>query len=398
MEKIHFLAFLFLLTSNLYSQSEQMVNTPFGPARRSNVHFVDKMHYLKAENDQILIINSKTNVLSKNIKLGLDDNSSSSNLKRKLGDKIEKAYNSSTSIKEGWITYADGQIYMADPKPINYFSVNCTVPSPPLIESNQILYLFNGLMTIKSGRSHIIQPVLQWGISPAGGGKYWAINNWYVVGDDQFFYDSLIKVYPGTKLQGEIKLISINDTLFNYYSSFVGYDSGMSVFNIPRLVIPSIVLETYGVTGCDEFPIDEKICMKNIQIMTDSIYPPLKWSTNNEADKPPYYCKQYTTIISESSSSGEIDIHFHLPTDINNFSDIHLYPNPVEKILHISPNKLLNNCRIEIYNSTGSLMDTYYYQKLDNELDLNLQHLSAGLYIIKFYYNSTIHSFKIIRN
>lgn len=64
--------------------------------------------------------------------------------------------------------------------------------------SDQLLYLFTALLgwdVMDNGNyfNHILQPVLQWGLSPAGGGNYWAINNWYV-NDQDYFYDSLIVV------------------------------------------------------------------------------------------------------------------------------------------------------------------------------------------------------------
>jgi hypothetical protein len=377
--------------------NDSIVKTPFGPAFKSHVHYVDKDHYITINDNQILLIKSKTGNISWKSKFNQTENDALNRKSANVRNSTQQGIPSTN--KEGWITYVNGQIFPIYPKPINFFSTNWTVPTEPLRKSDQLLYLFNSLMTYSSEVSHIMQPVLQWGISPAGGGKHWSICNWYVIGEDQFFYDSLIKVSPDTNLTGVIKLTSQSDSLFNYYSYFDGYQSGLQVNNLPRLHIPSIVLETYNVKGCEDFPVDEKIRFRDIKIMTtDNIKPQLTWSPQNEINKPPYYCSQFTKVLDESSTGGEIDIHFHVPTSIDNYNDIHIYPNPCDRFLHISPNSSLDNCRIEIYNKLGCLIQTNYYKKLDYELSLSLENYSPGLYILRFYYDYKVRSFEIVKN
>ncbi|HPT22480.1 MAG TPA: T9SS type A sorting domain-containing protein [Bacteroidales bacterium] len=241
--------------------------------------------------------------------------------------------------------------------------------------------------------SEIVQPVLQWGISPAGGGNYWSICNWYACGNGHFFYDSLIKVSPGTKLQGVVRLTSVSDNLFSYNSSFQGYTSGLQVNNISQLSTPSFALEAYNVQSCDEYPIDEKIKMSNIQILLDNIYPPLLWHTCREVSD----CGQFSEVIRESSNDGEVYIHFHTASSIDNFDDIHIYPNPAGDFLHVSPNEPITDCKIELFNCSGKLILTNQYNYLDYELNIDLQNYSDGIYFIRFSYNNKSHTFKILK-
>jgi hypothetical protein len=263
--------------------------------------------------------------------------------------------------------------------------------------------LFNGL---QGGNLYglILQPVLQWGISPAGGGNYWAIANWFVSGDGQFFYDTLIKVNPGTRLQGVIKLTSVSNNLYSYNSSFTGYSTGLQINNTSELTTTYIGLEAYNINGCDEYPKDERIKMFNIQIVLDSIYPPLIWNTYDRVTS----CGQYTRIINKSPNNGQIDIYFHTPNSFNGFDEIHFYPNPVENMLHVSPSyivdpmhlfpdKPISNCKIEIFNSLGRLIKSDFYERFDYEFNLDLSNFDPGLYIIRFSYNNESHAFKIIK-
>ena len=57
-------------------------------------------------------------------------------------------------------------------------------PGPRARTHGQTIFLFNG---IEPGDfSHILQPVLQWGPSAAGGGASWSVASWYVGGGNAF--------------------------------------------------------------------------------------------------------------------------------------------------------------------------------------------------------------------
>ena len=90
--------------------------------------------------------------------------------------------------------------------PISYFSTKWIVPPAPATDNGQLVYLFNGIQQTSSG-PFILQPVLQWGVSPAGGGSYWSITNWYVNGMGGIaLKGNLVQVNSGDVLRGVMTL------------------------------------------------------------------------------------------------------------------------------------------------------------------------------------------------
>lgn len=372
-------------------ENDEIVYTPAGPALKSNVHLVKRGYYLNVRKCNVQIIQTKTgsvceefsNVIPKNRGILFSD----SNIK-------------SVNYNNGWIEYV--QIVPNNNELILSFSTNWIVPSPPTSKSNQTIYLFNAISSMYSGVSNILQPVLQWGPSPAGGGNYWAICNWYVSSNNQYFHDSLIKVNSGDNLHGLVELISkSNDTAFNYVSSFAEIPgSELKVNNIHQLMYAYEALEAYNIQHCTDYPTDDKIKMSNIQITINPVTPSYlsyAWSDNGSD------CGQHISIVNSSSTNGEVDIYFHrINTSILDATgyqkeEIHVYPNPVENLLHITTDKLISSCKIEVYNSLGNLIKTVINMNSGNEFDMDFQNYLPGLYFIKFYYNNKIFTSKIIR-
>ena len=379
-------------SNNSNISQDEVVYTPFGPTFKSMVHYIESDQYLQLNDNYFEIIHYKTNNIEHRFKSKA--NESNTVIRELIADSDQQ---------EGWITYADCQIYIHDPKP-TYFSTEWVVPSPPINISKQTIFLFNGLVGYRMSDSLptitlILQPVLQWGKSAAGGGEYWAICNWLVTNEGLYFHDSLIKVNSGDRLEGVIKLIPNSDTSYNYNSSFTGYLSGLDVFNLPKLMNPYVALEAYRTYDCNEYPPDEKIRMYNIQILIDSIYPPVIWRTYNMVDD----CGQFTNIIDDSPNGGEVNIHFHKPFSEDNYEDIYIYPNPVGNIIHFSITDPVYNCRIEVYNNLGNLLLTENYKTLEYEYSLNIKNYAPGIYYVKIYYQKdkisweTNHTFKFIK-
>lgn len=86
-------------------------------------------------------------------------------------------------------------------KPVRYLHADFWVPRDPYVKNGQTLFLFPGLQDATG--SAIFQPVLQWGVSGAGGGNYWAIASW-VVTNTGAWHSTLKRVYPGDHLYGSI--------------------------------------------------------------------------------------------------------------------------------------------------------------------------------------------------
>ena len=95
----------------------------------------------------------------------------------------------------GWITYASWS--NSTGTPVSSFSTQWYVPPAPIAEDGQIIFLFNGIQN----STMIYQPVLQWGVSAAGGGNYWAVASWYADGQGgPAFHSDLVRVNPGDLL------------------------------------------------------------------------------------------------------------------------------------------------------------------------------------------------------
>ncbi len=75
-----------------------------------------------------------------------------------------------------------------------------TVPAAPSQTTPQTLYYFPGLESSLDSNCGIIQPVLQWGTSPAGGGQRWTIGAWSWSWSGQF-HSALVNVSAGDTLE-----------------------------------------------------------------------------------------------------------------------------------------------------------------------------------------------------
>jgi hypothetical protein len=77
-----------------------------------------------------------------------------------------------------------------------------TVPAAPAQATSETLYYFSGLQSTLDGNCGIIQPVLQWGVSPAGGGSFWSVASWWWGWTGQFRSPSVTRVNVGDKITG----------------------------------------------------------------------------------------------------------------------------------------------------------------------------------------------------
>lgn len=365
----------------------KIVYTPFGPTYESNVHHVKSGHYLDLDGDTVRLINSKTKKETKEYVLNKADIFPD---KLRVTQKSIDFYNSSFNIdvKDGWQTWAQFSLNGIDPESILGVSANWYVPSHPINNINQLIYIFIGMGTTVNGVSHIVQPVLQWGVSPAGGGPFWAMCNWYVSSNYQIFYDTLIKVEPGDLIHGEVKLESSVEDFFNYASSFTinGFSNKLSINDLPKLLFVDFALEYYNSTACNAFLIDEKIRISNIQIKTENILSnhQYTWQVNNLNNN----CNLSTEIIKQSLNNGVIHININSPLPSNNNDEIRVYPNPSKTKLHISPKTQLLNCNLDIFSGNGKLVQNYFFKDLNHEIDLEIEDLPPGLYLLTFRYDS----------
>jgi hypothetical protein len=211
------------------------------------------------------------------------------------------------ALGSGWITYAYWNNNTGTP--ISSFTTTWIVPPAPKTQSNQQIYLFNGIQN--SEFSFIYQPVLQWGPSPAGGGNSWAVASWYVDGQGgPAFSSQLTPVNPGDTLVGGMALLGQLGSLFSYNCQFQGFaNSSLLIQNVQELTWCSETLEAYRITQCSDYP-DAVTAFTQISIQTGNSYPTLNWNPVNWVTD----CGQQTVVVNNSNPGGEVDIHFKPPS------------------------------------------------------------------------------------
>ncbi|WPV65207.1 hypothetical protein [Chitinophaga sp. LS1] len=206
-------------------------------------------------------------------------------------------------LSSGWIAYT----YWSNPvsTPISYFSTTWTVPPAPSTSNGQTIFMFNGLQN----SSYILQPVLQWGPSAAGGGNYWAIANWYVDGSSgTAIFSNLVRVSAGTSLTGIMTLTGSSGSTYSYTSAFTGYSSiNLSVSNIQKLYWAAESLEVYYPVVCTDYPNTTKTTFSNIQIqLQGGTQSALSWTVANAVTD----CGQHASVVTNGTPNGVVDIYY----------------------------------------------------------------------------------------
>jgi len=158
----------------------------------------------------------------------------------------------------GWAAY----VYDQGSQPsITSYNGTWTVPPMPKDAGAQTLFLFTGLQdNFGLNRDipsvvNIIQPVLQFGPSEAGGGQYWAMASWYVDSVGNAYYSTLTRTSSGNVIQGNMYM---NPTNGVWAISTIDMTGGHSTqLNIaPNTTEPwaFVTLEVYTVSNCAEYP------------------------------------------------------------------------------------------------------------------------------------------------
>ena len=165
-------------------------------------------------------------------------------------------YTDEPGTGNGWIEAVQEDVSLSSGDNIDKIVGTWTVPSDPSTNGG-IIFIFNGLEP--TTENVIIQPVLQYGSSAAGGGNYWAIASWLVNSTNAYFSpletvnvgdtiqgNTYIKSTSGGKLNWEIKA---TDTTSGAYSNLGAYSSGYT-WNWAF----SGVLEAYNISSCKNLP------------------------------------------------------------------------------------------------------------------------------------------------
>jgi hypothetical protein len=280
------------------NMTDELVVAPGGYRPKSKVHHVPPGHSVDGSQGRIKIIHPSGSVVAD---LGP--------LVRRLTNQplmpenVSQAPRVFAAFGSGWIV--NTQWSNSTGSPVSSFSSTWTVPPPPETQSNQIIFLFNGVQN----STMIYQPVLQWGVSEAGGGNYWAVASWYADGQQgHSFYSQLVPVNPGDILVGVMTLTGTSAQGFSYNCGFQGIPAtSLPITNVEELTWCIETLEAYGITQCSDYPNTDKTAFTQISLQDQSGSVPLVWGVQDRVSD----CGQHANVVDNSSTNGEVDLFYH---------------------------------------------------------------------------------------
>jgi len=263
------------------------VVTPGGYRHKSLVHQVDAGVAIDVQADAIRLVNIETAAVIAEI------------------PPSPTAPGTVPALGSGWIAYAYWN--NGTGTPLSSFSTTWQVPPPPAVQaSGEVVFLFNGIQNYGANFG-ILQPVLQWGVSAAGGGPYWSVASWYVTSGGQAFHTNLVRVNPDDTLIGVMTLTGQSGAAFSYTSQFNGIaGTELPVQNIAQLMWCNETLEAYGLTACSNYPNTPLTEFTEINIRTGASAPAITWTPVNAVTD----CGQHAVVVSNSASYGEVDIYY----------------------------------------------------------------------------------------
>ena len=166
-------------------------------------------------------------------------------------------YTDEPGTGNGWIEAVQEEVSLSGGDNIDKIEGTWSVPSAPSLNVGQTIFLFNGLEP--TTETTIIQPVLQYGVSAAGGGNYWAIASW-LVNPSNAYYSALQTVNVGDTIQGNTYVKSTSGSKLNWEikaaDTTAGTHSNLAVWSsgLTWNWAFSGVLEAYNITSCSDLP------------------------------------------------------------------------------------------------------------------------------------------------
>lgn len=291
----------------------QMVLTPGGYRPADLVHALPPGHGLHVEGEVVRLVDLATQQL-RDLPVGPKVSvpfgargpgrmDRAESLSPQSGSQAESAV---PGIADGWEAYAWWDSGASTS--ITRLATSWVVPPAPLTSSAQTVFLFNGIQNTGSNFG-ILQPVLQWGSSAAGGGAFWSVASWYVTSAGQAFHTTPVKVQPGTKLVGVMTETGVSGSLHSYSSTFQGIaGTTLPVQNIALLHWANQTLECYGIKSCTDLPPALDTALTAIDLQTGAKHPALSWNAVNAITN----CGQRAVVRSNANPGGEVDLWYHV--------------------------------------------------------------------------------------
>lgn len=185
------------------------------------------------------------------------------------------------------------QVYTLQQFSNNVTSLLGQWPVPPAPENfdQQTVFLFTGMQNINwiPPQPHpgtpfdIIQPVLQYGPSAAGGWDYWAIASWYVTLTDDVVYSEIQTVQSGDVIFGNMTKVGADAWYINTVDVTSQINSAITVSRPILATQPWIyvTLEAYGIYDCSLLPTGT-VPFTKLQLTVERDLTTPKWVTGNQ--------------------------------------------------------------------------------------------------------------------
>ena len=295
------------------SDQADLVITPAGYMKKSNVHRLDNKNF------RLSVVDGRWKKVSKATGEIVEDFGEAATdpplgKKHSYGQKALKI--GPSTIVPGistanWPQY--GYLVSANygqNNPIESFSTTWYVPGAPEY-TGQTLMLFDGAMNGTPGNATaILQPVLQFGVTAAGGGDYWAITNWYVNGSTAIYGDSLVEVEPGTPITGVMGATLEAGGKYTYTSDFVNHPgTDITIPDVAPLNWPLVAMEVMNYTVAGDYPQGPQVYVgmqsMNIEIEGNAGF--LLW----QVACPYANANEHAILYNNSPTNSEIDLYWH---------------------------------------------------------------------------------------
>ncbi|KAF7307861.1 hypothetical protein MKEN_01146400 [Mycena kentingensis (nom. inval.)] len=275
------------------------VVTPGGLRLASQLHEIPAGGTIAHVEDEVHIIDAAGAVVKT---VGVGVNPAAIKEVHEFNAKATPVSDAVAPLQTGWITYASW--LNQGSSPIASFTTTWKVPPVPATNHGQTIFLFNSIEP-NSGNA-IIQPVLQYGPSAAGGGSFWAVASWYLVGS-QTFFTTPVRVNAGQTLNGIITLVSQqSSSSFTYNTAFTNVGgTSLTIAGSAPLTWATETLEAYGVTAISDYPSGSTLFSGINLKLASGATPSVSWSVVNDASEG-----LTTTVGTNGATNAAITIHY----------------------------------------------------------------------------------------
>ncbi|KAF7288801.1 hypothetical protein HMN09_01361900 [Mycena chlorophos] len=119
-------------------------------------------------------------------------------------------------------------------------------------------------------------------ISFEGGGQYWAVASWYLVGNSTF-HTKPVKVSAGKKLNGIITLLSSSGSTHDYHTAFTNVDgTALKASNAAELTWATETLEAYSIKSINDYPAGSTVFTDiNLKLKNGNV-PSVSWAHSDD--------------------------------------------------------------------------------------------------------------------